>query len=68
MMDGRMFERTVLHPKGSIEQPLPDQAIEAKLRDLARYGAFRGAIDDIIASIWRLDEMATIEPLVEAWS
>ncbi|MBS0640308.1 MAG: MmgE/PrpD family protein [Proteobacteria bacterium] len=66
MTDGRVFERTVEHPKGSIEQPLSDQEIEAKTRALARDGGFQGAVDTAIAEIWRLDEMATIEPLVSA--
>jgi 2-methylcitrate dehydratase PrpD len=64
--DGRVFERTVEHPKGSIEQPLSNQEIEAKVRDLARYGVFQGSIEDVIATIWKLDEMATIEPLMRA--
>jgi 2-methylcitrate dehydratase PrpD len=68
MTDGLVFEGTVEHPKGSIEQPLSNREIEAKLRDLARYGAFHGSIEDIIAAVWRLDEMATIEPLIKAWN
>jgi 2-methylcitrate dehydratase PrpD len=68
MTDGRVFEGTVEQPKGSIEQKLSNQEIEAKLRDLARYGAFHGSVEDIIAAVWRLDEMATIEPLIKAWN
>jgi 2-methylcitrate dehydratase PrpD len=66
MTDGRVFELTVQHPKGSIERPLSEQEIEAKVRDLARYGAFQGSIEAVIAAIWRLDEMATIDPLTKA--
>jgi 2-methylcitrate dehydratase PrpD len=66
MTDGRVFERTVEHPKGSIEQPLSNQEIEAKARDLARYGAFQGSVDNVIAAISGLDEMETIEPLIGA--
>jgi 2-methylcitrate dehydratase PrpD len=64
--DGRRFERTIEHPKGSTEHPLSDREIEAKSRDQARYGAFQGSIEDVIAAIWKLDEMATIEPLMRA--
>ena len=64
--DGRILESTVLHATGSTERPLSDQDIEAKVRELARYGGFRGSIEDVIAAVWRLDSMATIEPLIEA--
>ena len=66
MADGRMFERTVEHPRGSREQPLSNQDIEAKTRDLARHGGFEGPIEDVITAVWRLDEMATIDPLIQA--
>lgn len=64
--DGRRLEATVLHARGSTEHPLSDQEIEAKVRELARYGGFRGPVDDVIAAIWRLDTMATIAPLIGA--
>ena len=64
--DGRTLTKTVLHARGSLEQPLSDHDIESKVRDLARHGAFAGAIDDAIATAWRLDELATIDPLVAA--
>jgi 2-methylcitrate dehydratase PrpD len=64
--DGRILKSTVLHAKGSTERPLSDQDIEAKVRELARHSGFRGSIDDVIAAAWRLDTMATIEPLIEA--
>ena len=66
MTDGRAFERTVWHPKGSIERPLSNQEIEAKVRELAGYGAFQGSIEDIIAATWKFDKMATIDPLSKA--
>ena len=56
----------MLHARGSLEQPLSDHDIESQVRDLAQHGAFAGAIDDAIAAAWRLDEMATIDPLVAA--
>ncbi len=65
-IDGRTLAATVLHARGSSERPLSDQDIEAKLRDLARYGAFRGPVDDVIAAVWQLDTMATIDPFITA--
>ena len=64
--DGRTLESTVRHARGSTEQPLSDQDIEVKVRDLARHGDFRGPIDDVIAAVWQLDTMATIAPLIGA--
>ncbi len=65
-VDGRTLTASVRHAKGSAERPLSDTEIEAKVRDLARYGAFRGAIDKVIGAIWGLDAMATIERLAGA--
>jgi 2-methylcitrate dehydratase PrpD len=62
--DGRALTATVLHPRGSTERPLSDDEIAAKVRDLAADGGFQGAIDEVIAALWRLDTMATIAPLV----
>ena len=63
-VDGRILTSTVLHARGSTEQPLTDQDIEAKVRDLAEHGHFKGEIDDVIATVWRLETMATIDPLI----
>jgi 2-methylcitrate dehydratase PrpD len=67
-IDGRVLTSTVLHARGSAERPLADQEIEAKVRELARYGAFQGSIDDAIAAMWQVDTMATLGPLLEALS
>jgi 2-methylcitrate dehydratase PrpD len=62
-LDGRTLTSTVQHAKGSAALPLSDREIEAKLHDLAEYGGFKGSIEDVIAAVWRLDAMATIDPL-----
>jgi 2-methylcitrate dehydratase PrpD len=64
--DGRTLESTVYQARGSAEQPLSDQDIEVKVRDLARHGGLREPIDDVIAAVWQLDTMATIAPLIGA--
>jgi 2-methylcitrate dehydratase PrpD len=63
LRDGRTMNSTVLHARGSMERPLSDDEIAAKVRDLAAYGGFQGSIDELIATIWQLDDMATIAPL-----
>jgi 2-methylcitrate dehydratase PrpD len=61
--DGRTLETTMLHPRGSASRPLSNLEIEDKVRDLARYGGFRGPIDRIIAMLWQLDALPSIGPL-----
>jgi 2-methylcitrate dehydratase PrpD len=63
-VDGRVLEATVQRFKGSVEDPLSDQEIEAKVRDLARYGSFRGSVEDIIKAVWQLDQAVTTEPFM----
>jgi 2-methylcitrate dehydratase PrpD len=61
--NGRRLEATVLHPRGSLEQPLSDAEIEAKLRDLASHGGFRGDADAIAAAVWRLESLDCVTTL-----
>ncbi len=63
---GRTMESTVLHARGSVQHPLSDQEIEAKVRDLARNGGMRGSVDKLIAAAWRLDELETMDALLAA--
>ncbi len=63
-VDGRVLTSTVAHALGSEQLPLSDQDIEAKVRDLARHGAFPGSIDEIIAAVWELASMTRIDPLL----
>lgn len=62
--DGRTLTATVRHAKGSTEQPLSDQEIEAKVRDSARHGGFPGSIDAVIAAAWQIDTAKTIDALM----
>lgn len=64
LVDGRVLEATVLHAKGSTEQPLSDLEIEAKVKDLAQCGRFGGRIDDTIAAMWKIDALAGLDPLL----
>ena len=60
--DGRQLEATVLHAKGSMEQPLSDQEIEAKVRELAPLPS----IDALFAAAWQIDSLTGIGPLLAA--
>ena len=63
-IDERRLEGTVLHARGSMERPLSDQDIEAKVLALAQHGAFGGDVGDIIATTWQIDPLQTIMLLV----
>jgi 2-methylcitrate dehydratase PrpD len=64
--DGRTLQAKVVHAKGSAEDPLSNRELAVKLRDLADYGGFNGAIDDIIAAVWQLDVAASIDALLRS--
>ncbi len=64
--DGRTLLAKVVHAKGSAEDPLSNQELAAKLRDLADYGGFSGAVDDIIAAVWQLDAAASTDALLRS--
>lgn len=61
--DGRSLERQVREPRGSVANPMTDLELEAKLRDLARYGESRVPVDDILAAVWNLDGAADVRVL-----
>jgi hypothetical protein len=46
----------VAHARGSIARPLSDRELEAKLRELAAYGAPKVDAERLIAAIWSLDQ------------
>jgi hypothetical protein len=50
----------VLHAKGSVEHPLSDQEIEAKVRALAPVAR----IDEVIAAVWQIDTLANVGALL----
>jgi hypothetical protein len=45
-----------------MEQPLSDQEIEAKVRELAP----RAGIDALFAAVWQIDSLTDIGPLLAA--
>ncbi|WP_315831546.1 MmgE/PrpD family protein [Bradyrhizobium prioriisuperbiae] len=55
LTSGRSVTHTVLNARGSLEQPLSDADIEAKLRKHASAGAPGCDADRIIEAVWTLD-------------
>ena len=62
--DGRTLETQILQAIGSIAQPLPDKAIEDKVRDLSGHGGSSGDIEAVIGAAWNIDRLDTVEPLL----
>ena len=51
---GESFETTVVHAKGSIEQPLSDDELNNKLTDLAQLGGSDCDAQRLIATLWKI--------------
>lgn len=56
LADGARITRRVDRARGDAERPLTDREIEAKLHDLARYGAPEVDPEPLIAALWELPE------------
>jgi 2-methylcitrate dehydratase PrpD len=66
LMDGREFQRTVIHPRGSFERPMSDAELEAKFRDNAAIGGFPDRADAAIEALWKLDAAPDVTKLMAA--
>lgn len=55
LTDGTRHEKRVEHARGSLERPLADGEIEAKLRTLAAHGWPGADPEPLIAAVWNLD-------------
>lgn len=58
--DGRSARSTVLDARGSLENPLSNVEIESKVRGLAAFSGAGCPIDQIIESVWTIDEQADV--------
>ena len=61
---GKTLEATVVHPHGSLENPLSDSEIESKVRDLAAMGGSGCDMDGIIKAVWALDKLPNVATLM----
>jgi 2-methylcitrate dehydratase PrpD len=55
LQDGRRCTMHIAHALGSLERPMSDADIEAKVRDLAAYRGCAGDVDRLIDAVWGLD-------------
>lgn len=63
--DGKTLEATVAHAHGSLENPLSDTEIEAKVRDLAAMGKSGCDMDGIIKAMWALEKLPNVATLMK---
>lgn len=63
LADGSTRARTVTAPRGSLEAPMTDAALEAKFRDNAAQGGLAGRSDALIDAVWRLDAAPSLRAL-----
>ena len=61
---GKVLATEVPHAHGSLALPMTDGEIEAKVRALASTGCPACDIDAIIRTVWRLDQMDDLRPLM----
>jgi len=64
--DGRRLKAEVRNALGSVEQPMSDAQLEAKVRELAAHGAPRCDVGRLIQQVWAieaLDDAAAIARL-----
>jgi 2-methylcitrate dehydratase PrpD len=61
---GDTYEATVEHARGSLEKPLSDAELEAKVYALASQHLPKTNIEQCLAMLWQLQNMATIHPLM----
>ncbi len=57
LKDGQRRTMHIAHALGSLERPMSDAALEAKVRDLAAYRGCEASIDPLIDALWRLDRV-----------
>jgi 2-methylcitrate dehydratase PrpD len=66
LADGAKLSARCDHPRGSAENPLSRGEIEQKLRTYAPDRIAAGAIDEVVRSVDRLEELASVRDLMDA--
>ena len=57
LRDGTLLAKRVLEPKGEVKNPMTDADLEAKFRANCEPIVGRARCDQIIADVWRFDEL-----------
>lgn len=62
--DGRALTHRVLHPKGTKQNPLSDNDLEQKFRDMASTRMKDAQIDRLLGHLWAIDRMPDVSALL----
>ena len=65
LADGSRIVKHVLHAIGNVERPMSDRELEEKFRDQAGEVIPAARMDEVVATCWKLEELADCRPLVE---
>jgi 2-methylcitrate dehydratase PrpD len=65
MADGGKFASFCEHPRGSFENPLTREQIEAKFRTYAKGAIADAHAEEVIASVSRLEELSSVRKLMD---
>jgi 2-methylcitrate dehydratase PrpD len=57
--DARRQVLRIDHASGSLARPMTDAQLEAKVRSLAEWRQWKGSVDGLIDTFWRLDQAPT---------
>jgi len=63
-VDGRTIEVRCDTPRGSPENPLTRAQLESKFRTYARGRISAGRIEEIISSVWKLEDVVSVRSLM----
>jgi 2-methylcitrate dehydratase PrpD len=66
LRDGTTHETTVHAARGSLQKPMTDADLEAKVRDLVTLAGTGLEPDRVIAAVWELDQAPTVNTLLAA--
>jgi 2-methylcitrate dehydratase PrpD len=65
LADGSLLEENQPHPRGGFEDPVPPEELESKFRANAQLRLPPAKVDQIIAAVNRLEELAEIRSLTD---
>ncbi|MBI4214233.1 MAG: MmgE/PrpD family protein [Chloroflexi bacterium] len=65
LKDGRSYTERVDHPTGTPERPMSDEQIGAKFRGLAKGVLPDAQGEDLLSSLWKVDDLADVREVMQ---
>src|SRR5262249_8747834 len=66
LKSGKVITEKVEYPKGHSQNPVTDEEIESKFRQLAQRFLKEPEVDAIVDFVWTLDQQPSVTPLFES--